>query len=104
MNADEANVLLTKAALVDRWMRFGTPQELAAAAKEWATVLAEVSLDVALEALTAHYATERRSIMPADVVDFAPPRRDSSWVGNITEQRLAAEAAGQVKALEPGHE
>ena len=40
MNAGEANVLLTKAALVDRWMKFGTPQELAAAANEWAIVLA----------------------------------------------------------------
>lgn len=91
MNAGEANVLLTKAALVDRWMKFGTPQELAAAAKEWATVLADVSLDTALEALTAHYATERRSIMPADIVEFAPVLRSSSYAGNVTEQRLARE-------------
>lgn len=101
MNADEANVLLTKAALVDRWMRFSTPQELVEAAREWAITLASIPLDVALEALAAHYATERRSIMPADIVDFAPPLRSSSWVGNATEQRLAAEAAGQRKALEP---
>ena len=86
-------MLLTKAALVDRWMRFSTPQELVAAAKEWANVLAEVTLDVALEALTAHYATERRSIMPADIVDFAPPLRSSSYAGNVTEQRLARERA-----------
>ncbi|UTT53780.1 hypothetical protein [Microbacterium maritypicum] len=93
MNAAEANVLLTKAALVDRWMKFGTPQELAAAAKEWAIVLAAVPLDIALEALAAHYSTERRSIMPADIVDFAPPLRSSSHAGNITEQRLARERA-----------
>ena len=93
MNAAEANVLLTKAALVDRWMKFGTPQEAAAAAKEWATVLAEVPLEAGLEALAAHYATERRSIMPADIVDFAPVLRSSSYAGNITEQRLAAERA-----------
>lgn len=93
MNAAEANVLLTKAALVDRWMKFGTPQELAAAATEWAAVLVHVPLDVALEALSAHYATERRSIMPADIVDFAPPLRSSSHAGNITEQRLARERA-----------
>ena len=86
-------MLLTKAALVDRWMKFGTPQELAAASKEWATVLADVPLDVALEALTEHYATERRSIMPADIVDFAPPLRSSSHAGNVTEQRLARERA-----------
>lgn len=91
MNAAEANVLLTKAALVDRWMKFGTPQELAAAAKEWATVLADVPLGTALEALTAHYATERRSIMPADIVDFAPVLRSTSYAGNVTEQRLARE-------------
>lgn len=84
-------MLLTKAALVDRWMKFGTPQELAAASKEWATVLADVPLDTALEALAAHYSTERRSIMPADIVDFAPPLRSSSHAGNVTEQRLAAE-------------
>lgn len=91
VNAGEANVLLTKAALVDRWMKFGTPQELAAAANEWAIVLVDVPLDVALEALSAHYATERRSIMPADIVDFAPPLRSSSHAGNVTEQRLARE-------------
>ena len=91
MNAAEANVLLTKAALVDRWMKFGTPQELAAAAKEWAIVLVDVPLDIALEALSAHYATERRSIMPADIVDFAPVLRSSSYAGNVTEQRLARE-------------
>ena len=91
MNAAEANVLLTKAALVDRWMKFGTPQELAAAANEWATVLVHVPLDVALEALKAHYASERRSIMPADIVDFAPVLRSSSYAGNVTEQRLARE-------------
>lgn len=91
MNAAEANVLLTKAALVDRWMKFGTPQELAAAAKEWAIVLADVPLEVALEALAAHYSTERRSIMPADIVDFAPSLRSSSHAGNVTEQRLARE-------------
>lgn len=93
MNASEANVLLTKAALVDRWMKFGTPQELAAAANEWAIVLADVPLDVALEAVSAHYATERRSIMPADIVDFAPPLRSSSHAGNVTEKRLAQERA-----------
>lgn len=90
MNAAEANVLLTKAALVDRWMKFSTPQEAADAAKEWATVLADVELDEALVALADHYASERRSIMPADIV-AACPVRSSSWVGNVTEQRLARE-------------
>lgn len=84
-------MLLTKAALVDRWMKFGTPQELVEASREWAIVLVDVPLDVGLEALTAHYATERRSIMPADIVDFAPPLRSSSHAGNVTEQRLARE-------------
>lgn len=92
MNAYEANVLLTKAAMVDRWMKFRSPQELAAAANEWASVLADVPLDIAIEALTAHYATERRSIMPADIVELAP-LRSSSHAGNITEQRLARERA-----------
>ena len=92
MNAHEANVLLTKAAMVDRWMKFQTPQELAAAANEWASVLADVSLEAGIEALTAHYATERRSIMPADIVEFAP-LRSASYAGNITEQRLARERA-----------
>lgn len=91
MNAHEANVLLVKAAMVDRWMKFQTPQELAAAANEWAVVLAEVSLDTAVEAMTAHYAAETRSIMPADIVAAMPPLRSSSYVGNITEQRLAGE-------------
>lgn len=92
MNAGEANVLLTKAALVDRWMKFQTPQELASAAKEWAVVLVDVSLDTALEALSAHYASERRSIMPADIVEYAPVR-SSSYAGNVTELRLARERA-----------
>lgn len=93
MNAHEANVLLTKAAVLDRWMKPGSPEELAAAAREWAVVLADVPLATALDALSAHYAVERRSIMPADIVEFVPPVRSSSYAGNITEQRLARERA-----------
>lgn len=102
MSPREANVLLTKIALLDgRFKR--TPEEQAQMAVAWAEVLAEVALNAAIEAVTEHYAAETRGIMPADIVE-ACPVRSSSWVGNVTEQRLAAEAAGRVKALEPGHD
>lgn len=100
MNAVETNVLLTKIALVDRWFK-RSPAEQADMAEAWSGILADVPLEVGVSAVDEHYATERRSIMPADILDAMPPLRSSSYAGNITEQRLAAEAAGQ-KALEPG--
>lgn len=100
MSPREANVLLTRVALLDgRYKR--APEEQAQMAVVWAEVLADVALDDAVAAVTDHYATETRAIMPADIVE-ACPVRSSSWIGNVTEQRLAAEAAGRVRALEPG--
>lgn len=97
MNAREANVLLTKISYRDQYPRWRSPEDQATAAQEWADDLADVPLNVALEAMREHYAVERRPLMIADIRD-AVPLRDSSWAGNITEQRLAREAleAGQV--------
>lgn len=93
-------MLLTKVTMRDRFPRWQTPAELAAAAREWADDLWDVSLEDALDAMREHYATERTPLMIADVREFVPVH-NSSWAGDVTEQRLAAEAAGQ-RALEPG--
>lgn len=89
MSPREANVLLTKIALFDgRFKR--SPEEQAQMATVWAPVLGDVSLEDAMVAVNDHYASETRGIMPADIVS-ACPVRSSSWAGNVTEQRLAAE-------------
>lgn len=92
MNAREANVLLTQVSMLDgRFKR--TPEEQAQMAIAWASVLVDVDLQPALDAVNDHYAAETRGIMPADIV-AACPVRSSSWAGNVTEQRLARERAG----------
>ena len=71
----------------------------------WADVLEDVSVDDARWALKEHYKVSRDSIMPADIVELVEarnPLRDASWAGNVTEQRLAAEAAGERPALTSG--
>lgn len=66
MNAREANVFLTKTALLDGRFR-RTPEEQADMAVEWAEVLVDVALATAVEALRQHYRAEVRAITPADV-------------------------------------
>lgn len=66
MNAQEANVFLTKTALLDgRFKR--EPEERADMAEEWAAVLADVPLRAAVWAIRRHYRRETRGITPADV-------------------------------------
>lgn len=100
MNADEAIVLLLKVNSRDKFPRWRTEQVLAFDAREWAEDLADVPLDVAIDAMRAHYALTREPLTIADIREFVPVH-NSSWAGDITAQRLAAEAAGQ-RALEPG--
>lgn len=66
MTPREANVLLTRAALLDGRLR-REPEERAQMATAWAQVLADVPLEPALEALSAHYREQTRSVMPADI-------------------------------------
>lgn len=101
MNADEANVLLVKIMARDKFRRWQSAAELAYTATEWADDLAHVPLSDALDAMRDHYAETNEPLTISDII-AAVPVRSSSWAGNITEQRLAAEAAGTVKALEPG--
>lgn len=101
MNAREVNVLLTKINARDKFPRWTTAEALAFTAKEWADDLGHVELSDAIDAMRDHYAgsTERMTI--ADII-AACPVHSASWGGNITEQRLAAEAAGLRPALTPG--
>lgn len=71
MNAREVNVFLTRAALLDPRMKRTDPAEQRDMAKAWAEVLADVPLEVALEALTEHYRGSRDTITLSDVVAFA---------------------------------
>ncbi len=92
MNAREANVLLTQIALLDgRFKR--SPEEQAQMAVAWAGVLADVEMADAVAAVNEHYTVETRGIMPADIAAAVPPLQSASWVGNVTEQRLAQERA-----------
>ncbi|MFJ4038227.1 hypothetical protein ACIPVB_09070 [Microbacterium sp. NPDC090007] len=90
MNPREANVLLTKATLIDP--RLSRPAaERVEQAEAWAAVLADVPLEVALDAVREHYRDETRTVMPADIVAAVPLPVSSSDAGNVTELRLAAE-------------
>lgn len=75
MNVIEANVFLTRAALLDGRFRRDA-EDRADMAEEWARVLHDVPLLVSQYALHAHYRTETRAITPADVVAFADERAD----------------------------
>lgn len=99
MNAREANVLLTRAALIDARLR-REPAERAEMAIAWAGVLADVDLDEAITAVNDYYAAEKQSIMPADII-AAVPVRSASDAGNVTELRLQREATER-RQLAPG--
>lgn len=92
MNAREVNVLLTKINARDKFPRWTTPEALAFTAREWADDLQHVSLGDAVEAMRDHYAGSDERMTIADIVE-ACPVRSSSWAGDVTEQRLAAERA-----------
>lgn len=96
MIAVEANVVLTKAALLDPRMKRVDPVEQADMATAWAEVLADVPLEQALTAVTEHYRMSRDAIMPADILErVGVVDEPASPYRNITAE-LAA------KALEAG--
>jgi len=109
VNAREVNILLTKAALRDPRMKRVNAAEQKDMAVEWATDLAGVSLDDALEAVRAHYAVSREPIMIADILErcgvvedpwehlpdvdaeLAPIRRERALeAAGVTEEEFAA--------------
>lgn len=96
MNAREANVLLTRAALLDPRMKRVDVAEQADMASAWAEVLEDVGLDAGLEAVTAHYRVSSAALMPADVLELVGVSADP-WAGvrdldreNYLEQLAAA--------------
>lgn len=94
MIAVEANVLLTRAALIDPRMKRNDPVEQADMAEAWAEVLADVAPADAARAMREHYATETRPLMPADVraiLGLGPLQRDS--IPSIDAEVLAASKA-----------
>lgn len=106
MNAREANVLLTRAALLDPRMKRVDVGEQADMASAWADVLEDVALAVALEAVTVHYRVSSTALMPADVLEYAGVTADP-WAGvrdldreNYLEQ---LEAAGVTEAEVEAH-
>lgn len=99
MNALEANVVLTKAALLDPRMKRIDQVEQADMATAWAEALADVDVQEALAAVVAHYRTAREPIMPADILDRVGWEAPSPYE-NITarvaadQKRRALEQAG----------
>ena len=89
MNSREANLLITKASLIDPFM---TPDPDRAEA--WAELLPEVSLEVGFEALRVHYRSENSRITPAIILAFAGVRDEvESQYEDITEAVVAADRA-----------
>lgn len=113
MDAREANVLLTRVALLDP--RFGWTDEetQASRAETWADALADVSLEDALAAAVEHYRVTRDRLMPVDVVSRCPAVGDdgeaqarAEWLAarGLTEDDLARMTRAQLKELVAGAE
>lgn len=97
MSPREANALLTEICTIDARLRKPSPEEQAELAVMWSQILdPALTLDAARAAVREHYATETRAIMPADLNAAAPVWRGSSDAGDVTAQRLAAEARAAV--------
>lgn len=77
MNVIEANVFLTRAALLDGRFRRDAVEQ-ADMAEEWSRVLHDIPVVTAMYALHAHYRTETRAITPADVVAHAEAHADDT--------------------------
>ena len=69
MNAREAKIFLTEAALLDPRMKRVNALEQADMASMWAEVLADVEMDDARAAMRAHYCAQIIPIMPAHVLE-----------------------------------
>lgn len=106
MNAREANILLTRVAMLDPYWRRMEAVEQAERAQAWADVLDDVSLTVGLEAVTAHYRASSTTLMPADVLEYAGVTADP-WAGVRDLDREAyleqLEAAGVNEAEIEAH-
>lgn len=100
MNAREANVFLTKAALLDGRFR-RTPEEQADMAVAWAEVLVDVTLPDALEALRQHYRAEARAITPADVRSLAAELDDARDTTTDGRERAERDAWLRLHGIEP---
>lgn len=78
----------------------------------WHLIIGDLDFEAAMSAAVEHYRDapldefdRAPRLMPRHIVEACEePLHNSSWIGNITEQRLAAEAAGIRPALTPGGE
>ena len=99
-------MLLTRAALLDPRMKRVDVGEQADMASAWAEVLEDVSLEVGLEAVTAHYRASSVALMPADVLEHAGIS-DNPWAGVRDLDRESyleqLEAAGVTEAEVEAH-
>lgn len=101
MTPTEANVLLTKAGMVDPRMRRVDPMEAADRAEAWADLLGDVSLADALEAMHEHYQSSTDALMPAHIMDRVAPVDPWAALPDVTaevveESRVQALAAAGV--------
>jgi len=95
----EANVFLTKAALLDPRMKRLDEEEQADMATMWAETLADVELEAALEAMRAHYRAATVPVMPAHVLErLGVVEVASSPYRDITAEVVAASRARELLA------
>lgn len=85
-------------------------EPIAAQVEAWHLIIGDLDFTAAMNAAVDHYRDapvddfgRAPKLMPRHIVEACEePLHNSSWAGNLTEQRLAAEAAGKRPALTPG--
>jgi hypothetical protein len=99
MTPTEVNAVLTFAALLDSRMKRTDPNEMADRAEAWAlTIPAEVTVEAARAAVTAHYQRSSEVLMVADLIALAGVAEVSPWVDR-TDEALLAIATRELAAL-----
>lgn len=110
MTPDEANVLLTKAGMVDPRMRRVDPNEAADRAEAWAEILETVDLGEAIAAMRTHYAVSAETLLPVHIMDRVAPVDPWANIPDVTGQVIeeskqrALAAAGITEAELEAHQ
>lgn len=111
MTLVEVNRFLARAGLLDARMKRTDVRELSAMVEEWQGLLADVSYADALDAMRAHYSSETRTLMAADVLALVGVRRETAddvaraeWLEarGLTEAQLVSMPRAELEALVRG--
>jgi hypothetical protein len=98
MTDEETIVLLAFAALLDPRLKRVDDEEATERALAWHLLLADVDVNAARHAVTAHYATSREAIMPADILERVGVVEDP-WA-HLPDDSIAVYEASKKAALD----